>query len=184
MQPLIVHLKHSNESIKHTAGREPVPSILFRLFRAQAAAALAISIVGITANMSAEGLQYPDIEIKVGMILYVVLFGQMILYVIILAIRRRSIEKGEHRALLAVALSSPLILVRLLYVFFVWFLHDSTFSMLDGNVTVLLFMSVLEEIVVVIICLAVGLTLQVRDERGIHSELRPMINDDAQDVKP
>lgn len=168
----------------HMTGREALPKISFHLFRIVTVVALALSIAGITSNMSADGLKHPDIKIKIGMILYVVSFVQMIFYLAILAMRRNSVEKGEHRVLLAVALSSPFILVRLLYVFFVWFLHNSTFSMMDGNVTVQLVMSVLEEFAVVIICLAVGLTLRVRGRDSGRSEESVLSDYGAHYVKP
>lgn len=120
--------------------------------------------------MSAEGLAHPDIKTKIGMILYAVSWAQMVLILVVLAMHQGSLERGEHRTLLAVAVSSPFILVRLLYAFFVWFLHNSTFSMIGGNVTVQLVMSVLEEFVVVIVCLAVGLTLRVRDKQSRRGE--------------
>lgn len=131
---------------------------------------MALSIAGLTANMSAEGLQHPDIKVKVGMIIYAVCYGIMVALLAILAARRNSIERGEKRTLLAVALSSPFILVRLLYAFFVWFLNSPRFSILNGDVTILLVMSVLDEIVVVIICLVVGMTLRVRNRGPRESD--------------
>lgn len=139
------------------------PRPVFPFFRILTVVAMALSIAGLTANMSAEGLQHPDIKVKIGMIIYAVCYVLMVAMLARLAARRDSVERGEKRTLLAVALSSPFILVRLLYAFFIWFLHDSKFSMLNGNVTVQLVMSVIEEFVVVIICLVVGMTLRVRN---------------------
>lgn len=127
---------------------------------------MALSIAGLTANMSAEGLQHPDIKVKIGMILYVVCFALMVGLLALLATRCDCIERGEKRTLLAVALSSPFILVRVLYALFIWFLNNPKFSMLNGDVTIQLVMSVLEEFVVVIICLVVGLTLRVRNRES------------------
>lgn len=124
--------------------------------------------------MSPEGLAHPDIKTKVGMILYAVSWALMALMLLVLVMHRGSLERGEHRTLLAVAISSPFIFVRLLYAFFVWFLHNSTFSMISGNVTVQLVMSVLEEFVVVIVCLAVGLTLRVRGKEPRQTEEAPL----------
>lgn len=168
--PITDHNLDSNLSIEHTRGHPALPPLTFRFFRLLTVAAMVLSITGITANMSAEGLAHPDIKTKIGMILYGVCWAQMVLMLLILAIHRSSLERGEHRTLLAVAISSPFILVRLLYAFFVWFLHNPTFSMIGGNVTVQLVMSVLEEFVVVIACLAVGLTLRVRVEEPRRGE--------------
>lgn len=112
--------------------------------------------------MSAEGLMNPDIKTKVGMILYVVAWALLVLILLALARHSGSMEKGERRSLVAVAISTPFILVRVLYALFVWFLHDAMFSLMNGNVTVQLVMAVLEEFAVVIVCLGIGLTLQVR----------------------
>lgn len=123
---------------------------------------MVVAIVGITANMSAEGLAHPDVKAKIGMILYLVAGGQLCLMVALLAMHQGSIQSGEKRCVLAVAISTPFLLVRLVYATLIWFLHDSTFSMIGGNVTVQLVMSVLEEFAIVIVCLGVGLTLRVR----------------------
>lgn len=123
---------------------------------------MVISIVGITANMSEEGLAHPDIKAKIGMILYLVAGGQLCLMTAFMAMQKDTIQRGERRTVLAVAIATPFILVRLAYAALIWFLHDSTFSMIGGNVTVQLVMSVLEEFAVVIICLGVGITLSVR----------------------
>lgn len=157
-----LYLGNSNMSIQHTSSRTALPPLAFHSFRILTAVAMAISIVGITSSMSAEGPAHPDIKIKIGMILYLVSWAQLVMILLVLVVRRESLERGEHRTLLAVAISSPFILVRVIYAFLVWFLHDATFSMIDGNVTVHLVMSVLEEFAVAIVCLGVGLTLRVR----------------------
>lgn len=96
------------------------------------------------------------------MILYAVAWALLVLILLALARHTGSMEKGERRSLVAVAISAPFILVRVLYALFMWFLHDSTFSLMNGNITVQLVMSVLEEFAVVIVCLGIGLTLQIR----------------------
>ncbi|KAJ5204855.1 uncharacterized protein N7498_005734 [Penicillium cinerascens] len=163
-------LSRANLSIQHTTSRPALPSTAFSLFRILTVVAMAISIAGITANMSAEGLAHPDIKTKVGMILYLVSWAAMVLILLVVTSRRSSLERGEHRTLLAVAISSPFILVRVIYATLIWFLHNGTFSILNGNETVILVMSVLEEFVVVIVCLGVGMTLRVRSTQGSRSK--------------
>lgn len=63
---------------------------------------------------------------------------------------------------MAVAISAPFLLVRVLYSVCIWFLHNDEFRLFGGNVTVLLVMAVLEEVVVVTLCLWIGMTLRVR----------------------
>ncbi|KAJ5682785.1 hypothetical protein N7462_005950 [Penicillium macrosclerotiorum] len=158
-------LSRANLSIQNTTGKTCLPPLSFRGFRILTVVAMALSIAGLTSNMTAEGLAHPDVKVKVGMILYIVCWVVMVLLLAILSIRRSSIERGEKRTLLAVALASPFIFVRLMYAVCIWFLHDSKFSLLDGNVTVQLVMSVLEEFAVVFILLGVGLTLRVRSQQ-------------------
>ncbi|KAI2791074.1 hypothetical protein POX_c03929 [Penicillium oxalicum] len=133
-------LSRADLSIEKMTGRKALPNLTFNIFRLVTIAALALSIAGITANMSPSGFQTPDSKVKIGMALYVLCWAMMVAILVLLSLRR-----GESKQ----AKSVPC-----------WPLPS--FSMLDGNVTALLMMSVLEEIIVVIICLSVGMTLQVR----------------------
>ncbi|KAF7716105.1 Uncharacterized protein PECH_006532 [Penicillium ucsense] len=169
-------LSRANLSVEQTTGRKALPDIIFRAFRLLTVAALVLSIVGITSDMSVQGFEHPDIKVKIGMILFIVCWAVLVAILALLSLRLDSIERGEKRTLLAVALSAPFILVRLLYALFMWFLHNADFNMLNGNVTVQLVMSVLEEIVVVVVCLAIGMTLRVRrrDPVPASGEEEPM----------
>lgn len=100
----------------------------------------------------------------------------MSLYLAIIGWHHKSLEKGERRTLLAVAISAPFILVRILYSVLVWFAHNDNFSLFGGDVTVQLVMAVLEEVVVVVVCLGVGMTLSVRGERSTYKEV-PVVSD-------
>ncbi|KAF3398041.1 hypothetical protein F1880_006112 [Penicillium rolfsii] len=163
-------LSRADLSIEKVTGRTALPRVTFPFFRILTVAAMVLSIVGLTANMTAEGLQHPDVKVKIGMILYVVSWVVMVAMLAVVALQKGSIERGEKRTVLAVAVSSPFILVRVLYAFFVWFLNNSKFSLLNGDVTVQLVMAVLEEFVVVIVCLGVGMTLRVRNVESRESD--------------
>jgi hypothetical protein len=160
----------SNLSIGNSAGRPPLPHFVFYFFHGLTIACLALTVAGITADMSPQAMQNPDIKIKVGVILYIVSWAVLCLFLAILAWHRDSLEKGEHRTLVAVAVSAPFLLVRILYSVFMWFLHNPVFSLFNGNVTVQLVMSVLEELVVVVLCLAIGMTLRVRGKNSSRQE--------------
>jgi hypothetical protein len=151
-------------SIENTTGRRPLHQYFFYLFHAVTITSLALTIAGITADMSPQAMQNPNIKIKIGMVLYIISWAQMCLYLGILGWHQASLEKGERRTLVAVAVSAPFVLVRVLYSVLMWFLHNSDFGLFGGNVTVQLAMAVLEEFVVVIVCLGIGMTLRVRDQ--------------------
>lgn len=128
-----------------------------------------LAIVGMTSNMTVEGMQHPAVETKVGMILYIVSWVAMLGLLLAIVARRSGLERGENRILVAVSLSLPFILVRVIYACLIIFLHNSTFSLLTPNPTAMLCMDVLEEIVVVIILLGFGFTLAVR----VQEETKP-----------
>ncbi|KAL4809503.1 hypothetical protein BDV18DRAFT_157258 [Aspergillus unguis] len=162
-------LSRANESTS-----TPLPKPFFSLFRILTIVALALTISGITSNMSQEGMLHPNTQVKVGMILYLVSWAFLILLLGILYSRRWSIEKHEHRALVAVGVSAPLILVRVIYAMLVWFLADDAFNALGGNQTAKLFLSVFVEMGVVFVCLGVGLTLRVRGVKTVGPEPVPV----------
>ncbi|CAI7607405.1 uncharacterized protein N7487_005261 [Penicillium crustosum] len=164
LSPLILAciglLSRANDSIMRKTCH-PLPQIIFRIISIISLVAVILSIVGATTNSNI-GQGLVTTESKVGLVLYLVTWiGVFGLFLLVLQ-RNQSIEDGEHRLLLAVGISLPLILVRLVYSFVYSFGHKSEFNMVSGNVTIQLVMSVLEEIVVVFVCLGIGLTLQVR----------------------
>lgn len=140
---------------------KPLPPKVFQLVGLFALVGVILSIVGATKNSNiSDGLV--TTETKVGLIFYLIAWiGVSGLFFMILK-RTQSIEDGEHRLLLAVGISLPLIFVRLIYSFIYTFGQETEFNMLSGNVTIQLVMSILEEILVVLVCLGIGLTLQVR----------------------
>ncbi|GKZ55025.1 hypothetical protein AnigIFM49718_011149 [Aspergillus niger] len=133
--------------------------IIFSL--ARVVAGMVLCIVGSSMSSSLQGITN-SIEAKVGDVLYVIAWACLCVLLLVVGSKYASIEDGEHRLLLAVGVSVPLLLVRLIYSLLSVFTHNPTFNMFTGNVTVFLVMAVLEEIVIVGICLGVGMTLEVR----------------------
>lgn len=76
----------------------------------------------------------------------------------------------ERRVPFAVAIAWPFILVRLLYSILVVFLNDSHFSVVNGSVAVRAAMSVAEEMIVVMIYLALALTLPKFEPPKVEEE--------------
>ncbi|CAG7924745.1 unnamed protein product [Penicillium olsonii] len=164
LSPLILGclglLSRANDSIMRKTG-ESINQIVFRFVVLVSLVGLILSIVGATQNSDiTHGLI--TTETKVALVLFLVTWLAVCGILVLIANQSHRIEQGEHRLLLAVAISLPLILVRLVYSFVYAFGHLASFNMLSGNVTIQLVMSVLEEIVIVFVCLGVGLTLQVR----------------------
>ena len=79
----------------------------------------------------------------------------------LLASRISQVNLGEKRLLLAVAISCPFLAVRLVYALISVFANSMSFNPTFGNITIFLCMDVLEEIVVVAVCVVIGLTLRI-----------------------
>lgn len=74
-----------------------------------------------------------------------------------------SVPASEHRAIYAVAAAVPLIFTRILFSALAVFLHDSTFSIVRGSTGVYVGMAVVEEVLVVVMYVTVGLQLDRSD---------------------
>ncbi|PYH73653.1 uncharacterized protein BO88DRAFT_484551 [Aspergillus vadensis CBS 113365] len=153
-------LSRVNDSIQRKSGRGLLPAF-FRLVGLLTLAGMVLCIVGASNSSSLQGITNST-EAKVGDVLYLIAWACLCALLLVVGSKYRSIEDGEHRLVLAVGISVPLLLVRLIYSLLSVFTHNPTFNMLTGNVTVFLVMAVLEEIVIVVICLGVGMTLEVR----------------------
>ena len=97
---------------------------------------------------------------KAGLGLFIAAFVILCLIAASLMQSIRHAEEGEKRILLAVAVSLPFLLVRLIYSALAVFANKRSFSLFYGDVSILLFMALLEEVIVVVIYEGVGLTLK------------------------
>lgn len=131
---------------------------------------LILTIVGQTSNTSQQGLTQVQSTTKVGIVLFIASWICLCVLLLVLGGRRDQMGRDELHLLYAVAISVPFIFVRLVYSVLSVFVHNSTFNVLTGNVTVTLFMAVLTEFAVVAICLGIGLTLENRT----HEPLVPV----------
>jgi hypothetical protein len=96
----------------------------------------------------------------VGTVLFIVAYAAVLLMTIITSFHLSHAEAGEKRLLVAIGLSLPLLLVRLIYSIMATIVKNPKFNLLSGSPTILLCVALLEEIVVVIIYEGVGLTLR------------------------
>ncbi|KAL8791177.1 MAG: hypothetical protein Q9195_006016 [Heterodermia aff. obscurata] len=97
---------------------------------------------------------------KAGLGLFIAAFAILCLITASLVQSIRHCEEGEKRILLAVAVSLPFLLVRLIYSALAVFANKRSFSLFYGDVSILLFMALLEEVIVVVIYEGVGMTLK------------------------
>lgn len=111
-------------------------------------------------DYSKTGRFVPQTLTKVGLGLFIASFVAILATTAILSSSISHAEPGEKRILLAVAVSLPLLLVRLIYASIYDYRDSADFSSLSGSVTILLCMALLEEIAMVLIYEGVGLTLR------------------------
>lgn len=155
-------ISRANDSINRKT-MNPINPLFFKVVGIITLVALILCILGATADTSSlAALTQIDSKTKIGIILFAVAWVGMCLLLFLISFRYNDLESGEHRLVLAVGLSLPILLVRLIYSILVVFAQNSDFNQISGNVTVYLVMSVLEEMAVVFICLGVGMTLEVR----------------------
>ncbi|KAI1752406.1 hypothetical protein F4782DRAFT_501720 [Xylaria castorea] len=98
---------------------------------------------------------------QAGVGLTIAEFGLLVLATVVVGLNVSYAEPGEKRIVLAVALSLPFLFVRVLYSAIGTFQPGSAFSVLTGNIYIFLGTVVIEEIIIVLIIEAMGLTLQV-----------------------
>ena len=124
---------------------------------------LILSIIG-GVNAGTEygktGTYRPQTLSQVGLGLMIAAFALLILTILTLSKSIQYAERSERRISLAVAVSLPFLLVRTIYSALAVFANEKKFQLLGGDVTVLLCMALLQEVVVVVLYEGVGLTLK------------------------
>ncbi|TGO12357.1 hypothetical protein BTUL_0090g00490 [Botrytis tulipae] len=128
-------------------------------------------ILGIVGGLNASdtytstGKWVPGTESRVSNILFIVSFVAIIATAMLTSFSISHAENGEKRILLGIAIALPFLFVRLLYSVLSTFVsHSTKFNALNGSVTVLLCMDLLEELVIVVVYLAIGVTLKVKSK--------------------
>lgn len=115
---------------------------------------------GIESSSSiAKGSYNPNNLVKAGIALFIISFVAIVVATIMVAFYVSHADKGEKRIFVAVAISIPFILVRLIYSIMVTYTHVRIFNQLTGSPTALLCVALLEEFIVVIIYEGIGVTL-------------------------
>ena len=122
---------------------------------------LILCVVGATSSTTPQDT-YGQTTIRVGIILFTVVFATLLALSAMAAMVFRKTKRGERPLILAIGIASPFLLVRMIYPLIAAFGHDQLFTIGNDStsaVTVSLCMEVLEECIVVLIYLLVGMRL-------------------------
>lgn len=120
--------------------------------------------IGITGGIIASHSTNPFVSnpwTKVAVIIFTFVYLVVLAILALLSLRISRVKVEERRLLIVVAICSPFIATRLIYALISDFAENHSFNATFGNLTIYLCMAVIEEIVVVIICVAIGFTLSV-----------------------
>jgi hypothetical protein len=128
---------------------------LIRIFQTPAAVALILCIVGATSAEGGSNIAEQS-TVQAGVILFAVLIIALSFLAVIAIIGIRVTQHGETSILTGVCLSLPLLLIRIIYSLLGCF-GGAQFSPIQGSPAIDLGMSVIEEMLVVLIYLWVGL---------------------------
>ncbi|KAL9608569.1 MAG: hypothetical protein Q9167_006615 [Letrouitia subvulpina] len=153
------------ELIVNQSLSRPVQRQIFSALGLVALAATVLCIVGGVSSGDSQDPDHIDNRTKAGVIVFVVTWGGLCLLLALVSwhvFQSANTPTKEQRSLVfAVALCTPLILVRIVYTLLSCFSKNPRFNMYTGNQTVRLVMALLEEFAVVIIFLIRGLALPV-----------------------
>jgi hypothetical protein len=173
------------------AKRTILHSTMFHLIHLIILLGLNLGIVGgidAANNYVSSGTYTPTALNKAGIALFIVAYVAIVAIVNMTSFQVSHAEKGEKRLLFAVVISLFFLLVRLLYSIISTFTHRRSFNLLNGNVTVILCMALIQEAIVVALYGGTGLTLkrkpvQVHCENthqtSTHHSARPLQNKSA-----
>lgn len=146
---------NSVDSIGNTSSKM-FHAIHFRLLQLLITIGLILCIVGGSSSTSSAGVYQPQATTKAGVVLYVI---ALIILAVIAAVAAKKLSNtasDDRRIVWAVIIALPLILIRIVYSLISVFSHNRHFNLITGSVVIHVFMSVLEEMAVVIIYLVVG----------------------------
>ena len=134
---------------------------VFRLIGLVSLVGVILAIIGGIHSSTSAIPSKVDTKTKVGVIIFALTWLALCMLLAVIGTRISTVEAGEKRLVLAVAISVPFIFVRLLYSLLASFSKNKQFSSVSGSVTINLCMAVIEEFVVVMVLLGTGFTLRV-----------------------
>ncbi|KAL4873651.1 hypothetical protein BDV12DRAFT_192094 [Aspergillus spectabilis] len=115
---------------------------------------LVLGIAGVSSADDNEGTYHADAIVKASMGIFIAVFITIVVITVwLFAQLRPTLRVFQKKLFLAIALACPLLMIRLIYSAISDYADNSRFAVLEGDPTIYLCMSVLEEIV------AMGLTM-------------------------
>jgi hypothetical protein len=93
-------------------------------------------------------------------VLYVLAFIALVLIAAVATSKLSGAPSNDKRLVWAVLFALPFVLVRIIYSLISVFSHNRHFNLITGSIVIHVFMSVIEEMTVVIIYLAIGWTTE------------------------
>jgi hypothetical protein len=127
-----------------------------KIVQTPAGIALILCIIGATSANTPQDVD-KQATVQVGVSIYLGIYILLLLLTASAYVACRKTGRGERKLLEVVALSLPVLLVRVIYSMLSVFSHDRVFSPLNGSTTVQLFLSNIEEMIVVLMYIWAGL---------------------------
>ncbi|KAL2859188.1 hypothetical protein BJX68DRAFT_261633 [Aspergillus pseudodeflectus] len=145
---------------------------------------LILGIAGVsTADDSDDGTYHPGTMVKVSMALFIATFVVFALMAGWLRLQLQySLGAFQKKLFLAVALSCPFLVVRLVYSAISDYADNSSFTVLTGNPTIYLCMSVLEEIVAMALTMALGMSAVLEKDFVRYNSVKTQAGPDVSHV--
>lgn len=149
--------------IRHNHPSFPLTQKYLRLIGLIVTVALVLGVIGsrkASQNLGTTGQYEPSSLSTAGIALIIVAYVLLVASTALCGLQASHAQPGEKRLMLAVAVSLPFMLVRLIFAAVTTFSNSGSFSVMDGNVNVQLGMAVIMEMLVVGIIEGIGITVQ------------------------
>ncbi|RFU28070.1 hypothetical protein B7463_g8274, partial [Scytalidium lignicola] len=152
---------------------------------------IGLGISGATRAASSSNPLHSNTETKAAILIFTAAFVIVVLLMIYLSTQISHIPQSEKQLLYVVGFCIPFLTARLVYPLISDFGNTTQFNALTGNVTIYLFMDVLEEIIVALTCVLTLLRLstlhsrksvdevEIENVRGFAGSGGPILEDNA-----
>lgn len=161
LNPLLIIHEISVDWINASMQNPKINSKLFRIIQLVIGVSLILGILGVTSPQSqaADGAFVPPTTSKVGIFLNIAVFIVIAIIFILSFPHSAAVPSPERPLRVYIPIALVAIAIRLLYSTLCIFVHNSTFSLFNGNIGANVLMAIVEEFFVVIITLVLGFKL-------------------------